>query len=131
MTIGEKITQLRTNMNMSQEQLAEKVTVSRQSVSKWEMDQAMPQIDKVLLMCSLFGITTDELLQDDIALVKRTREKNKYFGIPAFVMNDFMLNVDLETGIVFDSSEAQASFDIFKKKHEISDVKGNIFVAGR
>lgn len=84
MTIGEKITQLRTNMNMSQEQLAEKISVSRQSVSKWEMDQAMPQLDKVLLMCSLFGITTDELLQDDIVLTKRSREKNKYFGTDGF-----------------------------------------------
>ena len=46
MTIGEKITKLRTAADISQEQLAEKMEVSRQAVSKWEMDQALPQIDK-------------------------------------------------------------------------------------
>ena len=62
MKIGEKITHLRVEAGLSQEQLAEKIEVSRQSVSKWEMDQALPQIDKVLLLCEIFGISTDELL---------------------------------------------------------------------
>ena len=60
-----------------------------------------------------------------------TEEANKYYGIPNFVMGDFASNVDLTTGIVFDSSEAQTSFETFKRKYSISDVKGNIFVAGR
>ena len=54
MTIGEKITHLRSAANMSQETLADKHSVSRQSVSKWEMDQSLPQIDKVLQHCELF-----------------------------------------------------------------------------
>lgn len=58
-------------------------------------------------------------------------ENNKYYGVPTFVMNDFASNVDLETGIVFDSQDAQLNFETFKKKYSISDVKGNIFVAGR
>ena len=64
MTIGEKIIHLRTSANISQEQLAEKLSVSRQSVSKWEMDQALPQIDKILQICELFDVTTDQLLRD-------------------------------------------------------------------
>ena len=68
MTIGEKITKLRIAANISQEKLAEQMEVSRQSVSKWEMDQALPQIEKVLQLCELFDITTDELLQDKIRL---------------------------------------------------------------
>ncbi len=86
MTIGEKITKLRTTEGLSQEQLAEKVQVSRQSISKWEMDQALPQIDKVLLLCEIFGVSTDELLQDDIALKPSTlgSEGNKYFGTDGF-----------------------------------------------
>ena len=64
MTIGEKITHLRNATSMSQETLADKLSVSRQSVSKWEMDQAQPQIDKILQICDLFGISTDELLYD-------------------------------------------------------------------
>ena len=84
MTIGQKITKLRQAKNISQEQLAEKVQVSRQSVSKWEMDQALPGIDKVLLICEIFGITTDELLHDKIAIEPMTSGKNKYFGTDGF-----------------------------------------------
>ncbi len=87
MTIGEKITNLRVAANISQEQLAEKMDVSRQSVSKWEMGQALPQIDKVLQLCELFGITTDELLRDSIVIDRNTIDgdyKNKYFGTDGF-----------------------------------------------
>ncbi len=87
MTIGEKITQLRTVEGISQEQLAEKISVSRQSVSKWEMDQALPQIDKVLQICELFDISTDELLRDKITLHRNAPGapvKNKYFGTDGF-----------------------------------------------
>ncbi len=87
MTIGEKIAQLRTSAGISQEQLAEKIMVSRQSVSKWEMDQALPQIDKVLLICELFDISTDELLLDKIkiqSLNSDEKVQNKYFGTDGF-----------------------------------------------
>lgn len=83
MTIGEKILHLRTASKMSQEQLAEKVSVSRQSVSKWEMDQALPQIDKVLQLCELFGVTADELLQNKTVVTASTEHK-KYFGTDGF-----------------------------------------------
>ena len=85
MTIGQKIVQLRTSKGISQEQLAETLGVSRQSVSKWEMDQALPQIDKVLQLSTLFSISTDELLHDKIEIAKpQERKKNKYFGTDGF-----------------------------------------------
>ena len=87
MTIGEKITHLRNASNISQETLAEKLSVSRQSVSKWEMDQALPQIDKVLQLCELFNVSADELLYDNINIErtkKGERKKNKYFGTDGF-----------------------------------------------
>ncbi len=85
MTIGQKILQLRNDANISQEQLAETLGVSRQSVSKWEMDQALPQIDKVLQLSQLFSISTDELLQDKIEINKSQKPKrNKYFGTDGF-----------------------------------------------
>lgn len=87
MTLGEKIMRLRTAAGISQEQLAEKISVSRQSVSKWEMDQALPQIDKVLQLCELFSVSADELLQDKIAIepvVSGEPRKNKYFGTDGF-----------------------------------------------
>ena len=78
MTIGEKITHLRSAANMSQETLADKLSVSRQSVSKWEMDQSLPQIDKVLQICEMFNISTDELLYDKIAINRqKDGEKRK------------------------------------------------------
>lgn len=86
MTIGEKIAQLRTNANISQEELAEKIDVSRQSISKWEMNQAMPQIDKVLVLCDLFNISADDLLRDEIDLKYKSSKDtaNKYFGTDGF-----------------------------------------------
>lgn len=87
MTIGEKITHLRSAANMSQETLADKLSVSRQSVSKWEMDQALPQIDKVLQLCEIFDVSTDELLHDKIELPQKEAgapKGNKYFGTDGF-----------------------------------------------
>ena len=84
MKIGEKITGLRVKAGLSQEQLAEQLDVSRQSVSKWEMGQALPQIDKVLQLCELFGISTDLLLRDNIPLQTVGKSNNKYFGTDGF-----------------------------------------------
>ncbi len=87
MTIGEKISHLRDSLNISQEQLAERLSVSRQSVSKWEMGQALPQIDKVLQLCELFNVSCDELLYDKISLKNKGTAKtegNKYFGTDGF-----------------------------------------------
>ena len=87
MTIGEKITNMRNSLGLSQEALADKLSVSRQSVSKWEMDQAQPQIDKILQLCELFSVSTDELLYDKIAINRSPAGapvKNKYFGTDGF-----------------------------------------------
>ncbi len=85
MTLGEKIIKLRTSQNISQEELADKLEISRQSVSKWEMDQALPQIDKVLKICELFSVSADELLRDNVELkLCGLNVKNKYFGTDGF-----------------------------------------------
>jgi len=63
MTLGEKIRQLRKVSGVSQEQLAEQMKVSRQSVSKWELDEMMPDVSKILLLSEFFGVSTDELLK--------------------------------------------------------------------
>jgi len=87
MTLGEKISNLRSNAGLTQQELAEKVNVSRQSVSKWEMNIALPQIDKVLTLCELFNISTDELLYDKIEVNINSESKNqrlRYFGTDGF-----------------------------------------------
>lgn len=64
MTFSDKLMTLRKKAGWSQEELAERLDVSRQSVSKWEGAQSMPDIDKILQLSSLFGVTTDYLLKD-------------------------------------------------------------------
>ncbi|MBD5080914.1 MAG: helix-turn-helix transcriptional regulator [Ruminococcaceae bacterium] len=65
MILADKIIKERKKLGLSQEELAEKMNISRQSVSKWESNQSLPEIDKILLMSSIFGVTTDYLLKDD------------------------------------------------------------------
>ena len=85
MTIGEKISKLRIGKGVSQEQLAEQLGVSRQSVSKWEMGQALPQIDKVVLLCELFSVSCDDLLCDTVSIDEKcVKRHTKYFGTDGF-----------------------------------------------
>ena len=63
MTIADRIQSLRKSKGMSQEELADKVGVSRQAVSKWESEQATPDLDKVVIMSDIFEVTTDYLLK--------------------------------------------------------------------
>lgn len=66
MILADKIVSLRKKAGWSQEDLAEKLGVTRQSVSKWEGAQSVPDMDKVVMMSRLFGVTTDYLLKDEL-----------------------------------------------------------------
>lgn len=77
MNIGERIYNLRTEADMSQGDLAEKLNVSRQSVSKWENNNSTPDIEKLVLIANVFGITVDELVKDDASSVSLTDNENK------------------------------------------------------
>lgn len=63
--LGEKLFELRKAKNLSQEEVADKLGVTRQSVSKWETNQSTPDFDKIVPLCELFEITTDELLKGE------------------------------------------------------------------
>lgn len=65
MTFGEKLLKLRSDAGLSQDKLAEMLEVSRQSVSKWERDEAMPDTDKIVLISKIFSVSTDSLLKDE------------------------------------------------------------------
>ncbi len=65
MTLGEKITELRKNKNLSQIQLAEQLGVSRQAISKWESGNTMPGIDSIIEISNFFDVTIDSLLKDE------------------------------------------------------------------
>ena len=101
MTLGEKIKDLRKKANISQEELAEKVGVSRQAVTKWESDSGLPDIENLKSIASLFNISIDELLDykqqllgdvileekyslDNIIKAKGTRSKEETLLITKF-----------------------------------------------
>ena len=81
MEIAEKILSLRKSRDMTQEQLAEQLGVSRQSVSKWESGQAVPELDKVVALAALFDVATDYLLQpsaiDELSVKTQWLEKQQ------------------------------------------------------
>ena len=67
MTLGNRILELRAHAGLSQEEFGEKFGTTRQTVSKWELDQAVPEIAKIVAMARTFGVTTDSILSDGIS----------------------------------------------------------------
>lgn len=67
MILADKIVEERKRLNLSQEELAEKLSVSRQAVSKWESSQSTPDLQKIIAMSALFSVSTDYLLKEDSA----------------------------------------------------------------
>ena len=65
MTLGQRIQELRKQQDLSQEALGEKLGVSRQAVSRWEMDGAVPEVDKLIALSKLFGVSINDLLGVD------------------------------------------------------------------
>lgn len=64
MSLGEKIYTFRTKMNLSQGDLADMLNVSRQSISKWETNTSVPDLDKIIKLSEIFNVTIDELVKD-------------------------------------------------------------------
>lgn len=81
MDFSEKLLTLRKANDMTQEQLAEKLDVSRQSISKWESGQATPELEKIVAMSAVFNVTTDYLLKsseiDDLSVKTEMLEKQQ------------------------------------------------------
>ncbi|MDD6233278.1 MAG: helix-turn-helix transcriptional regulator, partial [Frisingicoccus sp.] len=66
MILAEKITRLRKQKGWSQEELASRLNISRQSVSKWESTASIPELDKIIKLSEIFGVSTDYLLKEEI-----------------------------------------------------------------
>ena len=77
MTTGEKIAALRKEQGMSQEALGEKLGLSRQAVSKWEADQAVPTMDNLMELSKLFGVPVDTLLRPDAELMPKAEDSDE------------------------------------------------------
>ena len=83
MNIADRIQYLRKQKGYSQEELADKVGVSRQAVSKWESEQSMPDLEKIIVMSDLFEVTTDYILKgiEPVSTTNRKTIKTLYLGL--------------------------------------------------
>ncbi len=95
MSLGENLQFLRKKDNITQEQLAEQLEVSRQSVSKWESDSSYPEMDKILQLCNLFHCGVDDLVQKDISQLY-VEDKTDYDDH----YNEFSKFISLGVGII-------------------------------
>ncbi len=81
MKLGEKILNYRKKLGLSQEELGEKVGVSRQTVSKWEIGQTVPELEKMILLAKEFETTIDELVNDEENVQDNGKIENKEEGV--------------------------------------------------
>ncbi len=107
MTLGEKLQNLRREKGISQDRLAELLDVSRQAVSKWERDEAMPETDKVVRLSEVFSVSIDYLLKDAPPLRPQPRtpaEPGDFFSqvVRLFKTRGYMLGYLLIAWGVFD-----------------------------
>lgn len=77
MELHTQIKKYRTNLNLSQEELAEKVYVTRQTISNWENNKNYPDIHSLVLLSSVFNISLDQLIKGDIKIMKEEINKNE------------------------------------------------------
>ena len=77
MIFADKLIRLRKKAGWSQEELAARLDVSRQSVSKWESAQSIPDLEKIVRLSKLFGVTTDYLLKDEMTDEEMPKESSR------------------------------------------------------
>lgn len=117
MTLGEKIKKYRQKLGLSQEQLAEKINVSRQAITKWENDSGIPDIDNLISLSKVMGISLDELVmgekENDISDIKRSviNQRNSncklyLFAIIGFSFAWFLFFVSLLLNVADDNIAA-------------------------
>lgn len=96
MTFGEKLKKLRTENHLTQDELAEKLYVTRTAISKWETDKGYPNIESLKAIASFFSITIDELLASEEILViaeKNQKQTEKVFRDLAFGLLDICMSL--------------------------------------
>lgn len=77
MDLGEKLFELRKEKNLTQDEAAEKLNVTRQTISKWETNQSAPDFDKIVPLCELYGISPNELLMGEKQATNKNEEDDE------------------------------------------------------
>ena len=93
MILADKIVSLRKKLGWSQEELAEKMSVSRQSVSKWESTNSIPDLNRILMLAEIFDVSTDFLLKDEYETFD-SREENKPTNTPQISLEQAMKYIE-------------------------------------
>ena len=101
MELGKKIKQLRKFSGMTQEQLAEKLNISRQALSKWENGTSMPDVESVVRISMLFQISLDELLLKEEKYVEESKTQITLEDLTQINMHNRRMNLLLSSGILF------------------------------
>ena len=121
MKLGNNICFLRRQKKITQEQFAEIMNVTRQTVSRWETDEVVPELDRLVEMCNVFSCKMDELVREDLALREEVYSPVKIKKLPAFRMaryviispnpesdvQNYMLNWGKTSGLLAADSEAK------------------------
>ncbi len=74
MSFGEQLQALRRSNNLTQEEFAQQLKVSRQAVSKWESSRGYPEIEKIIYICNTYGVAMSDLFQDEVPLTQQTHD---------------------------------------------------------
>ena len=103
MNLGKKIAELRKKNNLSQEELAEKVGVARQTISKWEIGDTTPDINQVKIISKIFNISIDELVDNDInnVIVEKISNTEKLAGITIKILKVFGIMLIVFITLIF------------------------------
>ena len=106
MTLADRIQQLRKQKGISQEELADRVGVSRQAVSKWESEQSVPDMDKIILLSDYFEVTTDYLLRgiEPVPPAEEKKADGRIFTIVATVLN--LIGVLVTCAVWYETQQA-------------------------
>ena len=103
MNLGKKIAELRKKNNLSQEELADKVGVARQTISKWEIGDTTPDINQVKIISKIFNISIDELVDNDInnVIVEKVSNTEKLAGITIKILKVFGIMLIVYITLIF------------------------------
>ena len=103
MNLGKKIAELRKKNNLSQEELADKVGVARQTISKWEICDTTPDINQVKIISKIFNISIDELVDNDInnVIVEKISNTEKLAGITIKILKVFGIMLIVFITLIF------------------------------
>lgn len=106
MNFSEKLKEIRRNEGLSQEQLAEKIGVSRQAITKWETGKGLPDVENMVIIAEIFKTTLDELLRDSAAIVRQEEEKSVYTSETIYDIDcekHFDINIGNASAIILSS----------------------------